>query len=438
MIRTINFLAVGVFALAVVACKPKYIAPETSAGEMNPERLVVIGGSHVGGYFNDGLTAENQSNSVAEILAQQFKVIGGGSFFHPQIGVNSVGISWDGNAPFKLGYRTDCEEVSSLGPVRVASSGDISLFETNVYNAENKIGNFGIPRLKLSQLNDNGLTLVNPFFKRMASSSNSTVLGDVMASNPSFFASFMGFEDVILYARSGGKGVQLPSLGDFEDAYENMVQQLSLNGAKGVVSTIPDPTLMPFFTTIPWNGLELEEGDNNISLLNNFFGSLGYNFSAGKNPFMVEDANSPTIGIRQILEGEKLLLTIPLDSVKCFLMGTLRPFRDEFYLSLEELNLLRTSIQGYNNVIRNLANTYNLAVVDADQFFTKTTSGFTYNGVSLTAAFVSGGMYSLDGLNFNPRGNALLANEFIKAINKKYSAKIPQVNAGNYTATLFP
>jgi hypothetical protein len=438
MKRTINFLAVGVFALAVVACKPKYTAPETSAGEINPERLVVIGGSHVGGYFNDGLTAENQSNSVAEILAQQFKVIGGGSFFHPQIGVNSVGISWDGNAPFKLGYRTDCKEETSLGPVRTANSGDGSLFDNNVYSSTSKIGNFGIPRLKMSQLTDNGLSLVNPFFKRMASASNATVLGDINALSPTFFASFMGFEDVIEYARSGGVGVSLPSPQDFESAYSSMLSQLTANGAKGVVATIPDPVNMPFFTTIPWNGLNLAEGDNNITLLNNFYGQLGYSFAAGENGFMAYDEDSPTIGIRQLLPTDKILLSIPLDSVKCFLLGTLRPFRDEHYLDNNEILGLRNTIQSYNTTIRTLANQFGLAVVETDAFFAKTTSGFTYNGVNLTAAFVSGGMYSLDGLNFNPRGNALLANEFIKAINKKYSAKIPQVNAGNYTATLFP
>jgi hypothetical protein len=56
----------------------------------------------------------------------------------------------------------------------------------------------------------------------------------------------------------------------------------------------------------------------------------------------------------------------------------------------------------------------------------------------MSAKFVSGGAYSLDGVHFNPRGNALLANEFIQAINQKYKARIPMLNAGKYRAILFP
>jgi hypothetical protein len=61
-----------------------------------------------------------------------------------------------------------------------------------------------------------------------------------------------------------------------------------------------------------------------------------------------------------------------------------------------------------------------------------------YNGVKLSLTFVSGGTVSLDGLNFTPRGNAVLANEFIKSINKKYQSTIPLLNATSYRGTRFP
>jgi len=65
-------------------------------------------------------------------------------------------------------------------------------------------------------------------------------------------------------------------------------------------------------------------------------------------------------------------------------------------------------------------------------------TGFVYNGISLSAKFVSGGAYSLDGIHFNPRGNALVANEFIRAINSKFNSKIPELNAGSFRSILFP
>jgi hypothetical protein len=119
-------------------------------------------------------------------------------------------------------------------------------------------------------------------------------------------------------------------------------------------------------------------------------------------------------------------------------MGVLFPIRDEFVLDSEELNFLRNKIDAYNAIIRNLAQQYHLALVNTDQFINKLSDGFVYNGVSMSAKFVSGGAYSLDGIYLNPRGNALFANEFIKAINLKYHSTIPQVNALKYDGIRFP
>jgi len=89
-------------------------------------------------------------------------------------------------------------------------------------------------------------------------------------------------------------------------------------------------------------------------------------------------------------------------------------------------------------ILRQKAATYGFALVESNQFYQKLVTGFTFNGVTLSSKFVSGGAFSLDGIHLNARGNALFANEFIKAINKKFSAKIPLINALSYNAILFP
>jgi lysophospholipase L1-like esterase len=119
-------------------------------------------------------------------------------------------------------------------------------------------------------------------------------------------------------------------------------------------------------------------------------------------------------------------------------MGVLFPIRDEFYLDLNEINYIRVRINEYNNIIRSIADEYSLALTDVHEYAQSLTDGFTYNGVSMSAKFVSGGAYSLDGIHMNPRGNALLANQFIKSINAKYNARIQQLNAMDFNATLFP
>ncbi|NBU47530.1 MAG: hypothetical protein EBS34_08845, partial [Flavobacteriales bacterium] len=208
------------------------------------------------------------------------------------------------------------------------------------------------------------------------------------------------------------------------------------NGAKGAIATIPDVTEMPYFTTIPWNGLTLDAANN--STLNSIYNPLGYYFTVGSNPFMIVDPTANDFAVRQILSDELLLLSLPLDSVKCNQMGVLFPIRDEFVLDQGEIQELRTRIQELNAVIISLANQYNLALVRVDEFSSSLKTGFIYNGVSMSAKFVSGGAYSLDGIHYNAKGNALLANEFLKSINNKYKSRIPLLNANAYDATLFP
>lgn len=438
VIMTKHILSTVSLSLLLVlgACKPKYEATAPVQGEMNPTRFVMIGGGHAGGYMDDALTHEGQLNSVANIIAEQFKSVGGGSFNQPLISQNSIGISLTNLAPFKLGYKTDCKNVTSLSPIRIATGGDLSVFNDNLYLASNKFGNFGIPGMKLLDVSSTSFANVNPFFKRMTSSTSSSVLDNVMGVDPTFFSIFLGIEDVMDYAKSGGKNNNLPSTATFETAYNNLVQVLTANGAKGVVATIPDVTQMPYFTTIPWNGLNLDE--SNVTTLNNIYNPLGFFFELGSNPFMIEDPAANDFGVRQLLDGEMILLSVPLDSVKCNQMGVLFPLRTEFVLTLSEIETLRNQIAAYNTIIKTIASQNNLAVVETDKFAQNLTDGFVYNGISMSAKFVSGGAYSLDGIHYNAKGNALLANEFIKAINKKYKSTLHQVNAGNYGATLFP
>jgi hypothetical protein len=89
-------------------------------------------------------------------------------------------------------------------------------------------------------------------------------------------------------------------------------------------------------------------------------------------------------------------------------------------------------------LLENLSIQRNLAFVDSYSFFKKLKSGLVHNGISLSLKFVSGGVVSLDGLTFNPKGNALLTNEFIKTINVKYASTIPLLDVTSYRSTIFP
>jgi lysophospholipase L1-like esterase len=92
----------------------------------------------------------------------------------------------------------------------------------------------------------------------------------------------------------------------------------------------------------------------------------------------------------------------------------------------------------YNTVIIQKAQQYGLAMVDANTYFKTVDAGIKWNGVDFNTKFVTGGFYSLDGYHPNQNGYALIANEFIKAINLKYRASVPTLNCVDCNGVLFP
>lgn len=425
-----------VAALLMAACKPKESDSDFSAGELNLSNFVAIGGTSTSGYMDDALYHEGQENSLGAILAKQFEIVGGGPFYQPLVSEYSVGISTENLAQLILGYKTDCLNATSLSPVRKASSGDISLFSEDLYDAAKPFGNYGIPGFYMAYAFSPAYSNQNNFFKRMASSTSASVIGDALSSSPTFFSLYIGLDDIMAYAKVGGKNSTLLTESQFQVFFSPIIDQVTSTVNQGIVSTLPDVTEMPYFNTIPYDGLNLDEA--NAASLNAIYNPIGLSFVVGKNAFVIQDPGAGAFGVRQMVPGEKILLSVPLDSVKCNKMGSIFPFRDEFVLTLDEVNSIKNNTVLYNNYITSKAAEKNIALVETDDFYKSLSAGVVFNGIGLNPNFVSGGAYSLDGINLNPRGNALLANEFIKAINAKYNSTIPRADATLFRGLVFP
>lgn len=431
---------IAIISTSIISCKPKFDVPDPDKGNIDVSNYVALGSSMTAGYSNGALYYDAQQNSYANLLAEQLKLVGGGEFKIPLIPQSSIGVGNTNNAPSILGNRTDCQGVSSLGPVKVATQGDLSIFSSNIYSSQGPFNNMGVPDVKVIDMDVNGYS--NPFYTRMSSSTSSSVLSDAVAKNPSFFTVMLGLNDVLNFALKGAaSGSISPIAGPvnigFEVSINNIIDKLTANGAKGVIANIPSIKSMSYFNTIAWNALKIDQA-NATSLTNAYLNLDSTVFVEGNNGFIIEDVNNPFLGFRQAVEGEYILLNVPLDSVKCHKWGSLIPIPDRYSLTLSEIDAIENAINNYNTILKNIANAKGLAFVDVNAFFSKIKTGFIYNGVSVNAAFVSGGAYSLDGLNLTPRGNALLANEFIKSINSTYNASIPEIVATKYPAVIFP
>jgi lysophospholipase L1-like esterase len=437
-----------IIVVCLTSCKPKFDIPEPKKGSADFTKYVALGNSITAGYADGALYYEAQENSFPAILAKQFELVGGGKFTIPFVSSGSNGISVINNntisinAKSTLSYKTDCKDVTSLSPIRLTPNDNYNVFTTSIFNASNPFHNLGTPDAKVFHLNHKGYgnsssSYYNAYYNRIASSTNSSIIDDAKQLNATFFSLLIGSNDVLTYALNGGASDSLTSSSRFNQHIDTILEKLTQNGAKGVIGNIPDITELPFFTTIPYNGLTLDE--EKVEQLNNLYAPLGIGitFSVGANAFVIQDATAP-IGFRQIKNNELILLSIPLDSVKCHNIGSLIPIPNRFVLNTTEINDIKNHINNYNLKLQNSAQAKNLAFVDVKSLFHKLKSGIMYNGININTQFVKGGAFSLDGVNLNPIGNALLANEFIKSINLTFSSRIPQVDVTKFRGVIFP
>ncbi len=242
-------------------------------------KYVALGDSFAAGYSDNALFKKGQENSYPNILAQQFVAAGGGAFTQPLMNDNIGGLLLGGNVI--AGTRLYFDGPSQT-PVNVVGkpTTEVTAHLTGAFN------NLGVPGAKSYHLlaagygNVAGVAagLANPYYARFSSTGTATVLVDAIAQDPTFFSLFIGGNDVLGYATSGGTGkdqtgnpnpatygtsdITDPAV--FANVYTNLATALTAKGAKGVVANLPYITTLPHFTTVPYNPLTAKViGKNN-------------------------------------------------------------------------------------------------------------------------------------------------------------------------------
>jgi len=433
-------LAAAVLSLA--ACKPQLNTSAPDAGGLDFSRYIAVGNSLTAGYSDGSLYRSGQQNSYPAILAKQFAVVGGGDFSQPLLNSESGYPS-----PKRvLGVSADCLGAVGLGPVvfpgsRSDTTGDgLNIASSGPYN------NLGVPGLRAIDFLQPGYALIAkaflgaPYASRFFDNpATDRPLDMVKRSNPTFFTAWIGNNDVLLYATSGGAGSPIPvsPVPAFSAAVDSVADALTAHGAKGALINIPDVTAIPYFNTVPYNGLVLSRQTQADSLNFFYFGS-GITFTTGQNPFVIQDMSVPLIQKRQIKPGEYILLTVPQDSLKCAGWGSLKPIPAQYVLDAGEVAAVRNATTAFNGIIQSKAAALGLAYVDVNTYLKTLNSGVIFNGVSFNTVFVRGGAFSLDGVHLSPRGYALTANEIIRTINAFYGASVPMADVNAYNGVLFP
>jgi hypothetical protein len=435
-----------------LTCTPDLKTPQANPGKANFIRSIALGGDFMAGYQDQALYLDGQNRCIPALLARVFQSVGGTSFRQALMPDNlGLGLNpkpWQSAfvSSSHLRLVTDCSGFNSLQPICDSlPKSQARPYLTGV--SGNAIQNLAVPFAPVSQLFNPALGLdinsgnKNPFYNRFAGNvGHSTVFSDAINQNATFFSLWVGMEDIYTYAMNGGNGSTISSSIAFSAYLDTLLNGLTANGAKGVIATIPDFRSFPFYSLLPYNGALLTQG--RADTLNIQYATAGINniqFSSGPNPFVISDLTVSS-HYRQLVSGEYVLLGIPSDSIKCQSLGSGpgHPLPDRYVLTSAEVALIDGAISMYNSIILQKAGQYGLALVDMQTYFNSVNRGIKWDGEDFNAQFISGGFFSLDGYHPNQKGYALLANEFIKAINTTYASSIPWVNCPECNGVLFP
>ncbi|MGE4512454.1 MAG: G-D-S-L family lipolytic protein [Chryseobacterium sp.] len=462
-----------------------------TSGEANFSKYVSLGNSLTSGYRDGSLYIDGQNESYPSMIAMQMKLAGGGDFKQPLMPNNVGGFSNLTGFPGKLVLSVVNGSLTPVASAPAAALDNIS--------SGGPYQNLGIPGAKSFHLGITSYGSLNPYYSRF--STGVSPVAAAVAQNPTFFSLWIGNNDILSYATSGGVGVdQTGNLNpatygsnDISDpnvvasSINSYVTALTANGAKGVIANIPSVTTIPFFTTVPYNPLTPAALGANLNTLNtSLYGPLKQAltaFGAGNrinllsstaaNPVLIKDVSLPNLSAqltaaltpslgaptaaafgqiygqaRQATAEDYILLTTravigatnPSAPSAINVYGISYPLENQHVLTKSEAASVKTAMDAYNASIKSIADAKGLAFVDANAKMVElnSQSGILYDGIRYTAKFVTGGTFSLDGVHLTGRGYAIVANEFIKAINAKYKSTLPQVNPNNYSGVKFP
>lgn len=440
-------------------------------------KYVAIGDALSAGFMDGALYNDGQQWSLPALLGEQFALAGGPTAFNQpdinsELGFNTV-VENPQNGTVLGRFKLD---TSIPGPSPTLGGDPIQPYEGDA----STLNNYAVPGILLGQLltpatggpQSGQNPAFNPFYARFASNpGSSTILGDAIAAQPSFVTLWIGNNDVLAYAASGASdSTLLTSQNNFDTQFNAVINQLANNTeASGVVANIPPFLGLALFQAVPYNPIPLDPQtaqqlntaytDYNNGLQQAVQGGLitqqeaerrTISFQEGSNAFVMNDetlTDLSALGLPSIRQSE------PTDLSLLSLGGVLGedlgngpfglqdPVTDEYVLLPSEQQEIETARAGFNATIQTAVSTTDrLVLYDTngsssaflDLFgISDGQPGITVSGTALNADFSPNGVISTDGVHPNPRGYAILANEFIRVIEEEFNASIPEVNVLN-------
>ncbi|MGA7159424.1 MAG: SGNH/GDSL hydrolase family protein [Bacteroidota bacterium] len=428
--------------------------PSASLGSVTVTKYVAIGNSLTAGYQSNALYHSSQIYSYPKLISDQLDAAGAnlGTFQQPLY-------SDPGNADPVTGKAAQYQLISFVGPV-IGPTGQAAGAPENLALAR-PYDNLGVPGAIIYDFLDttNFASKGNPprsngFFSLVLRNSafGGSILAQAHALNPDLVTFWLGNNDVLGYATSGGTSMNIAgTVGPtpsslFQQLYGQALSMLrtALPNAKILVGNIPDVKAIPFFTTV---GPEMAAGikaakASNPAIVGLFYEKHGEvvassytNFNNPQSDPLITLEAGPYAALLGYPTGQWYRdngypsLPAGIDTTKPFGFHPQNPFPDALVLDSAEQATTEQAISDFNNTISASATQFNAAVVDFNGFFNSVKQyGVTVNGETFKTDYVSGGLFSLDGVHPTSKGYGILANQYIKTMNAKFGMHVPYVN----------
>jgi lysophospholipase L1-like esterase len=373
------------------------IAPQALSAQVDASRYVAIGDSLTAGFNSGGLVQDVQRNSYPALI---FRQATGASAGFEQPLVTRPGL------PALL-------ELRSLSPLIIAPRAGSG--QPANLNLQRPYNNLAVPGARIHDLVATVHSDSNGLFDLVLRGLG-TEVQQAVALHPTLVTVWIGNNDVLAAATSGRviEGVTLTPAAQFEADFRAIMAAMASTGAKLAVANIPDVSSIPFVTTLP---------------------PIVVNPTT-QQPVLIGGQPVPLIGPNGPLRlGDRVLLTASTflakgDGLPPGIPGASGvPLGDGVTLTIEEQQTIGARVAAYNQIIASVANDRGAAVLDANALLHRVaTQGLDIGGVTYTSAFLSGGVFSYDGVHPTAFGYAFVANEWIKVINAKFGSAIKPVN----------
>ena len=368
------------------------VLPVAAQNKADLSRLVVVGDSLSAGFQNGSLLDSQQVHGYANVIAQQAGVNLNLPLIAPP-GIPNVLVLVSVGPPPILSTAPGTS-VGRENPLLQTS--DLAVPGANLHDVLATL-----PSVPIDDLTDLILGLPGLLAPQPIALSQ---VGWAEALQPSTMVIWVGNEDALGAVIAADPSLLTPA-SQFQTDYKTLMDDLSQTGATLIVANIPDVTTIPFLTSAEQLAQVFGQSLNVIEAL------LGL----GPGDVVIPDAFP-------IIEG---ILMNPLSG----------PLPDSFVLRAVQIAEIKTAINVYNSTVATEAQSHGAAVVDINSLLNQIHEhGIVVNGQRLTTSYL-GGIYSLDGVHPTNTGYAIVANEFIKALNRNFDAEISPVALAPIAAT---